>query len=132
MNALRLSKYQREAIRRERREVLSVLLLVLIVYCDFSPASEYLFEVRANVEHIANMCNQAYVSWDKNRKNRVRYDTVLNAIQMLEDAELITVLREYDRLGQKHKPMRIFLNVEFLFNVQHYRERIKKNPGRFP
>lgn len=119
LNALRLSKYQREAIRRERREVLSVLLLVLIVYCDFSPASEYLFEVRANVEHIANMCNQAYVSRDKNGKNRVRYDTVLNAIQMLEDAELITVLREYDRLGQKHKPMRIFLNVEFflMFNI---------------
>ena len=85
LNALRLSKYQRETIRRERREVLSVLLPTLITYCDFSPASDYLFEVRSNVEHIANMCNQAYVSWDKNGKNRVRYDTVLNAIQMLEE-----------------------------------------------
>ncbi|WP_233138893.1 hypothetical protein [Aggregatibacter actinomycetemcomitans] len=55
LNALRLSKYQRETIRRERREVLSVLLPTLITYCDFSPASDYLFEVRANVEHIANM-----------------------------------------------------------------------------
>ncbi|WP_257797630.1 TrbM/KikA/MpfK family conjugal transfer protein [Aggregatibacter actinomycetemcomitans] len=83
-------------------------MLALIVYCDFSPASEYLFEVRANVEHISNMCNQAYVSWDKSGKNRVRYDTVLNAIQMLEDAELITVLRE---TPECHPPLNKFYSI---------------------
>lgn len=114
LNALRLAKYQREAIRRERREVLEVLFATLLSYCDFSPASTYLFEVRANIEHLAKMCNQAYLSWDnKNGKKRVRYDTILNAIDMLEEAELITVLREYDKTGKKHKAMRIWLNVEF-------------------
>lgn len=114
LNTLRLAKYQREAIRRERREVLEVLFATLLSYCDFSPASTYLFEVRANIEHLAKMCNQAYLSWDnKNGKKRVRYDTILNAIDMLEEAELITVLREYDKAGKKHKAMRIWLNVEF-------------------
>lgn len=114
LNALRLAKGERECIRCERREVLSVLVPTLISYCDLSPASPYLFEVRANVEHIAKMCNQAYVSWDeKAGKSRVRYDTVRGALEMLENAELITILREYDKKGRKHKAMRIWLNVEF-------------------
>ncbi|WP_167740727.1 RepA family replication protein [Muribacter muris] len=114
LNALRLAKGEREAIRRERRETLDVLIPTLVAYCDFAPSSELLFEVRANVEHIAKMCNQAYTSYDSvSNKYRVRYDTVLNAIEMLEEAELITVLREYDKQGQKQKPMRIWLNVEF-------------------
>ncbi len=114
LNALRLAQYQREKIRRERREVLSVLIPTLISYCDFSPTSPYLFEVQANVEHLAKMCNQAYEAWDeKIGKRRVRYDTVTNALKMLEAAELVTVLREYDKKGRKHKAMRIWLNVEF-------------------
>lgn len=114
LNALRLAKYERETIRRDRREVLTVLVPTLISYCDFSPKSSYLFEVRANVEHIAKMCNQTYESWDnKAGKSRVRYDTVRGALEMLEAAELITVLREYDKKGRKHKAMRIWLNVEF-------------------
>lgn len=114
LNALLLAKHQREAIRRERREVLIVLFATLLSYCDCSPSSTYLFEVRANIEHLAKMCNQTYLSWDnKNGKKRVRYDTILNAIDMLEEAELITVLREYDKQGRKHKAMRIWLNVEF-------------------
>lgn len=120
LNALRLAKNERESIRLERREILDVLLPTLITYCDFSPSSEYLFEVRANVEHIAKMCNQAYESWSNSaHRGRVRYDTILNAIKMLEDAELITVARKYDRSGRKYMPMRIFLNVEFflMFNI---------------
>ncbi|MGX2956887.1 replication protein [Ursidibacter arcticus] len=114
LNALRLAKYERETIRRERREILSVLVPTLISYCDFSPTSPYLFEVRANVEHIAKMCNQTYESWDQKKLvGRTRYDTIRGALEMLENAELITVLREYDKLGRKHKAMRIWLNVEF-------------------
>ena len=114
LNALRLANYERETIRRDRREVLTVLVPTLISYCDFSPTSSYLFEVRASVEHIAKMCNQTYESWDnKAGKSRVRYDTVRGALEMLEAAELITVLREYDKQGRKHKAMRIWLNVEF-------------------
>lgn len=37
LNALRLAKYERETIRRDRREVLTVLVPTLISYCDFSP-----------------------------------------------------------------------------------------------
>ncbi|MEE6033010.1 MULTISPECIES: replication protein [Avibacterium] len=127
LNALRLAKYQREAIRRERREVLTVLFATLLTYCDFSPASTYLFEVRANVEHIAKMCNQTYESWDsKNAKRRVRYDTILNAIEMLEAAELITVLREYDKAGKKQKAMRIWLNVEFFLMFGITEKQLRK------
>lgn len=127
LNALRLAKYQRECIRRDRREVLSVLLPTLIAYCDFSPASEYLFEVRANVEHIAQMCNQAYEYWsEKEGKRRIRYDTVRNALDMLESAELITVLREYDKQGRKHKAMRIWLNVEFFLMFGITEKQLRK------
>lgn len=127
LNALRLAKYQRETIRRDRREVLSVLIPTLISYCDFSPASPYLFEVQANVEHIAKMCNQAYESWDeKAGKSRIRYDTVRLALEMLEAAELITVLREYDHQGRKHKAMRIWLNVEFFLMLGITETQLRK------
>lgn len=127
INAIRLATYQRETIRRDRREVLSVLIPTLISYCDFSPASKYLFEVRANVEHIAKMCNQAYESWDaKACKSRVRYDTVRGALEMLEAAELITVLREYDKQGRKHKAMRIWLNVEFFLMFGITEQQLRK------
>lgn len=119
-NALRLAIYKRETIRQDRREVLIVLLLTLIAFCDFSPASPYLFEVRASVEHIAKMCNQLYETWDeKTGKRRQRYGTVKNALKMLEDAELITVLRQYDKIGRQQKALRIWLNVEFflMFNI---------------
>lgn len=127
LNALRLANYQRETIRRDRREVLSVLIPTLISYCDFSPASPYLFEVRANVEHLAKMCNQAYESWDEKAcKSRVRYDTVRGALEMLEAAELITVLREYDKQGRKHKAMRIWLNVEFFLMFGINEQQLRK------
>ena len=127
LNALRLAKYEREKIRRDRREVLTVLVPTLISYCDFSPKSSYLFEVRANVEHIAKMCNQTYESWDnKAGKSRVRYDTVRGALEMLEAAELITVLREYDKQGRKHKAMRIWLNVEFFLMFGITEKQLRK------
>lgn len=127
LNALRLAKYQRESIRRERREVLEVLFATLLTYCDFSPSSTYLFEVRANIEHLAKMCNQTYLSWDsKNAKKRVRYDTILHAIDMLEEAELITVLREYDHQGRKNKAMRIWLNVEFFLMFGITEQQLRK------
>lgn len=73
---------------------MSVLIPTLISYCDFSPASPHLFEVRANVEHIAKMCNQAYEAWDYTvGKRRVRYDTVRGALEMLESAELIRAIK---------------------------------------
>lgn len=132
LNALRLANYQRETIRLDRCEVLSVLVPTLIAYCDFSPANDYLFEVRANVEHLAQMCNQSYLYWDKKEgKRRTRYDTVRKALLMLEDAGLITVLRQFDKKGRKHKPMRIWLNVEFflMFNVTE--QQLKKLLIRF-
>lgn len=127
LNALRLANYERETIRRDRREVLTVLVPTLISYCDFSPTSSYLFEVRASVEHIAKMCNQTYESWDnKAGKSRVRYDTVRGALEMLEAAELITVLREYDKQGRKHKAMRIWLNVEFFLMLGVSEKELRK------
>lgn len=127
LNALRLARNERETIRRDRREVLSVLIPTLISYCDFSPASPYLFEVRANVEHLAKMCNQTYLSWDaKAGKSRTRCDTVRGALEMLEAAELITVLREYDKIGRKQKAMRIWLNVEFFLMFGITEKQLRK------
>ena len=45
LNALRLAKYEREKIRRDRREVLTVLVPTLISYCDFRRKALHLFEV---------------------------------------------------------------------------------------
>lgn len=116
--AVREAKFQRTSIRLERRELLLVLFPTLISYCDFSLSNPYLFEVRANVEHIATMCRQLYTYTDPTtKKTRNRYDTVLNAIEMLEEAELIKVAREYDKRGRRYKPMRIWLNVEFFLSL---------------
>lgn len=126
LNALRLAKGEKETIRLERREMLSVLCPTLIAYCNLSPVAEHLFEVQASVEHLAKMCNQNYESWDnKTGKHRTRCDTVRNALDMLEEAELITVLRQYDKKGRKYKPMRIWLNIEFflMFGITEHKLR---------
>ncbi|MFC1040017.1 RepA family replication protein [Pasteurella multocida] len=113
LNALRIARYQRETIRKESREVMEVLIPTLISYCDMNLNSEFLFEVQANVEHIAKMCNQTYEYKDSNGYVRVRYDTITNALNTFDEAGLITILREKDKVSGKNKAMRIWLNPEF-------------------
>ncbi|WP_371694993.1 replication protein [Pasteurella multocida] len=113
LNALRIARYQRETIRKDSREVMEVLIPTLIAYCDMSLTSEFLFEVQANVEHIAQMCNQTYQYQDSKGYMRVRYDTITNALNTFDEAGLITILREKNKVSGKNKAMRIWLNPEF-------------------
>lgn len=127
LTALRMVLKQRLTIRRERIEALEVLSLLLLTYCDFSPASEYLFEVRATLGRLAKMGNFSYIYYDKiEDKVRERYDSLLGALEMLEQAELITICRQYDKEERKHKPMRIWLNPEFLLMFGVTEQQLRK------
>lgn len=124
--ALRRAKFQRLRIRSERREALHVLIPVLINFCDFSLTREYLFEIKTDLATIAKHCGQHYKYIDKNGNERDRYDTVNNAIKMLEEAELITVLREMDKTVGKQKAMRIWLNPEFFLMLGFSEAELRK------
>ncbi|TNH04060.1 replication protein [Testudinibacter sp. TR-2022] len=124
--ALRKAKQQRLKIRSDRREVLAVLIPVLINFCDLSLNRTYLWEIKTDLATIAKECGQCYRYIDKNDNVRERYDTVNNAIKMLEDAELITVLREMDKTVGKQKAMRIWLNAEFFIMLGFTETQLRK------
>lgn len=126
LRALRKAKYQRLRIRSERREILDVLIPVLINFCDLSLTRDYLFEVKTDLATIAKQCGQHYKYTDKNGNERERYDTINNAIKMLEEAELITVLREMDKTVGKQKAMRIWLNPEFFIMLGFSEAELRK------
>lgn len=124
--ALRMAQ-GKGAIRSERRESLKALCAVMLTYVDMSPARPYLFEVRASIEELADKSHLTYMYWDNVKgKHRLRYDIALNTLKMLEEAELVTVVREYDRVGRQHKPSRIFLNVEFFLMLGVTEKELRK------
>lgn len=95
--------------RSESREALSALSLVLAANCDYSPDSEYMFEVMLPVEEMARRMGVLHV-YDNGRK---AYDVLLNALRVLEQLDYVVVHRDRDSDSGQHKPMRVFLTERF-------------------
>lgn len=106
---MRIQKGQRQAIRSEARETLKPLCKALAFYVDYSADSQYQFECWANVPYLAKQINAMYLVDDE----LVRYDTVLNALEMLEDMQAVHLVRDYDHATKRHKLMRVFLLPTF-------------------
>ncbi|HDR0678648.1 TPA: hypothetical protein QBZ85_001929 [Pasteurella multocida] len=120
---LRKRKKQKLSIRSERRETLQALAYELIAFADYSIDSDYLFEVMTNVETLARNIRQLHV-YPSGRKS---YDPVTKALKMLEEANLLIILRELDHETKQRKAMRIWLKPEFFyaFGFTHSRLRQK-------
>nr|WP_199771361.1 Replication protein [Erwinia persicina] len=102
-------KPMRVTARSESREALSALSLVLAANCDYSPDSEYMFEIMLPVEEMARRMGVLHV-YESGRK---AYDILLNALRVLEQLDYVVVHRDRDADSGQNKPMRIFLTESF-------------------
>ncbi|AXU97998.1 Replication protein (plasmid) [Erwinia persicina] len=102
-------KPMRVTARSESREALSALSLVLAANCDYSPDSEYMFEIMLPVEEMARRMGVLHV-YESGRK---AYDVLLNALRVLEQLDYVVVHRDRDADSGQNKPMRIFLTESF-------------------
>lgn len=91
--------------RSESREALTALSLVLAANCDYSPYSEYMFEVMLPVEEIARRMGVLHI-YESGRK---AYDVLLHALRVLEQLDYVVVHRDRDTDSGQNKPVRIFL-----------------------
>lgn len=125
LRELRKRKKQKLSIRSERRETLQALANEMIALADYSIDSDYLFEVMTNVETLAKNIKQLHI-YPSGRK---AYDPVTNALKMLEEANLIIILREMDHESKQRKAMRIWLRPEFFyafgFSESRLRQKVK-------
>ncbi|WP_455865468.1 Replication protein [Pantoea agglomerans] len=112
--------------RSESREALTALSLVLAANCDYSPDSEYMFEVMLPVEDMARRMGVLHV-YESGRK---AYDVLLNALRVLEQLDYAVVHRDRDSDSGQNKPMRIFLTESFFtsrgMSVENVREWLHK------
>ena len=100
-----IPKPMRITPRTESREALTSLSLVLAANCDYSPESDYVFEVMLPIEDIARRMNALHV-YENGRK---AYDVLLHALRVMEQLEYVVVHRDRDADSGQNKPMRIFL-----------------------
>lgn len=98
-------KPMRSTPRSESREALTALSLVLAANSDYSPDSEYMFEILLPVEEIARRMGVLHV-YENGRKS---YDVLLKALRVMEQLDYVVVHREKDADAGQYKPMRIFL-----------------------
>ncbi|MFC1185407.1 hypothetical protein ACFGXE_10665 [Pasteurella multocida] len=119
---LRRYKKQKLSIRSERRETLQALAYELIAFADYSIDSDYLFEVMTNVETLAKNIRQLHV-YPSGRK---AYDPVTKALRMLEEANLLIILRELDHETKQRKAMRIWLKPEFFYAFGFTQSRLRQ------
>lgn len=112
--------------RSESREALSALSLVLAANCDYSPESEYMFEVMLAVEEMARRMGVLHI-YESGRK---AYDVLLNALRVLEQLDYVVVHRDRDSDSGQNKPMRIFLTENFFtsrgMTVENVRQWLHK------
>nr|CDM08048.1 Replication protein A [Erwinia amylovora] len=119
-------KPMRITARSESREALSALSLVLAANCDYSPDSEYMFEIMLPVEEMARRMGVLHV-YESGRK---AYDVLLNALRVLEQLDYVVVHRDRDADSGQNKPMRVFLTENFFtsrgMSLETVREALHK------
>ncbi|VFP80034.1 Probable replication-associated protein RepA2 (plasmid) [Candidatus Erwinia haradaeae] len=112
--------------RSESREALSALSLTLAANCDYSPYSQYMFEVILPIAEIAQRMGVLHV-YNNGRK---AYDVLLHALRVLEQLDYVIVHRGRESDSGQNKPMRVFLTENFFtsrgMNVESVRQWLHK------
>ena len=106
---------RRASIRLEREQTLDALTRAMIYRADYDPDAPFLFEVKASVEELARMIGQlheyapGYDGLSGNyRHGRLACDPVHGALEDMEAADLVVVVREFDQETKTNKAKRIF------------------------
>ncbi|OED68887.1 hypothetical protein A165_02480 [Vibrio tasmaniensis ZS-17] len=106
---------RRASIRLEREQTLDALTRAMIYRADYDPEAPFLFEVKASVEELARMIGQLHEyepGYDgkngKYRHGRLACDPVHGALEDMEAADLVVVVREFDKESKTNKAKRIF------------------------
>ncbi|MCL6336323.1 hypothetical protein EXT65_21255 [Pectobacterium carotovorum subsp. carotovorum] len=117
----------RLGVRSESREALTALSFALAANCDYSPDSEYPFEVVVPFEFIAKQMGVLHRYED----GRVAYDVAYHALRVTEEIDHIYVVRGMDKDSGQYKPLRIFLKTEFFTSKGISLEELKSLLYRF-
>jgi hypothetical protein len=111
---------RRLSIRTEREQTLNALARAMIYRADFDPDAPYLFEVRASVEELARMIGQLHEyapGYDGDdgqyRHGRKSCDPVHGAIEDMEAADMLVIVRQWDSEQGTYKASRIFFKPNF-------------------
>ncbi|WP_339140492.1 hypothetical protein [Pseudoalteromonas galatheae] len=110
---------RRLTIRLEREQTIRHLLRAIFNNVEYSPNATWLYECMSSIEELAKMIGQLHeyqacydvVDGKKTqyRHGRKAYDCVLGALEDLEAAGLILVVRGWDPEVKQYKASRIFL-----------------------
>lgn len=111
---------RRRSIRLEREQTFNALARAMIYRASFDPDAPYLFEVKASVEELAKMIGQLHTyapGYDgengQYRHGRNSCDPVHGALEDFEAADLVVVVRKFDKDSGTYKAHRIFFKPNF-------------------
>lgn len=111
---------RRQTIRIERDQTFTELTKAMIYRADYDPDAPFLFEVNASVEELARLIGQLHEyepGYDgehgQYRCGRNACDPVHAAIDDWEAANMLIVVREFDKKAGTYKASRIFFRPEF-------------------
>lgn len=115
---------RRLSIRTEREQTLDALTRAMLYCADYDPSAPYLFEVKASIERLAELIGQlheyepGYDGEDgQYRHGRKSCDPVHGALDDMEAAELILVVREFDTQSGTYKAARIFFMPKLFISL---------------
>ncbi|EEC7290157.1 hypothetical protein HVX25_23985 (plasmid) [Escherichia coli] len=117
----------RTGVRSESREALTALHFALAANCDYNPDNEYPFEVMVPFEEIARQMGVLH----RYENGRLAYDSALHALRVTEEMKQVFIVRGFDHDTRQHKPLRIFLNIDFFTSKGLRIEELKSMVCRF-
>jgi len=120
-------KPRRLGIRSESREALTALHFSLAANCDYSPDSEYPFEITVPFEEIARQMGVLH----RYENGRVACDVAYHALRVTEELGQAIVVRAFDKDSKQYKALRIFLTAEFFTSKGISLENLKRMLTRF-
>lgn len=122
----RLFSGKRLAIRSEARMTLKAVCKAIAFYVNYAPGTNQ-FECWANIPFLAKQIGAMYLVDDE----RVRYDTVYHALELLESMQAAHLVREYDRATKRNKLSRVFILPAFFrmfgFSDAEVRDLVRAN-----
>ncbi|ELY4007647.1 hypothetical protein ACQUXI_004107 [Cronobacter turicensis] len=120
-------KPRRLGVRSESREALTALHFALAANCDYSPDSEYPFEVTVPFEEVARQMGVLH----RYQNGRTACDTAYHALRVTEEMKEVIVVRGWDQDTRQHKPLRIFLSLDFFKSKGIRTDELKVLLSRF-
>ncbi len=117
----------RAGVRSESRDALTALAFALAANCDYSPDSEYPFEIMVPFEEIARQMGVVH----EYANGRIAYDIACHALRVTEEMGHLYVARGMDKDSGQYKAMRIFLKSEFFTSKGIPLEELKTMLYRF-